>query len=169
MTRPLTIWLFENQIRNSRAAPQRSPAAPGRGGRRIDDVVDFLAPSEDLHRQHRVIEPLELEIVERGGLDPGLDDAEDAAADHDLVGLGFAAQARGKIGDAADRGIFQPLLEADLAERGIADRDSDAEAEAVPAVAPALGQRRRLAAADAASMTLSTSSRHPRISIASTG
>jgi hypothetical protein len=44
VTRPLTIRLFENQIRNSRAALQRSAAEPGSGGRGVDDVVDFLAP-----------------------------------------------------------------------------------------------------------------------------
>ena len=88
-----------------------------------------------------MIEPLQVQIVDRPALDPLLDHAVDAPADHDLVGLGFVAEPRGEVGDAADRGVFQPLLEADLAERGIAERDADAEAEIVAAVAPFLGQR----------------------------
>jgi hypothetical protein len=63
---------------------------------------------------------------------PWLDHAEHALADHDLTGLGFVAQPRGQVGDAADRGVFEPLLEADLAERRIAERDADAEARLWP-------------------------------------
>jgi hypothetical protein len=58
-----------------------------------------------------------VQIVDRPSLDEPLDHAVDAAADHDLVGAGLVAQSRSKVGDAADRGIFQPLLETDLAER----------------------------------------------------
>jgi len=70
---------------------------------RVDGVLLALTPAQDLHGQHRVIEPLELEIVERTGFDGVFDDAVDAAADHDLVGLGFAAQTGGEVGNAADR------------------------------------------------------------------
>src|ERR1700730_4809862 len=87
-----------------------------------------------------MIEALENQIIERLAVDPWLDHAVDAPGDHDLAGLGFVAEARGEVGDAADRGVFQPLLEADLAQGRIAERDADAEAEAVPAVAPALRQ-----------------------------
>ena len=85
-----------------------------------------------------MIESLQIQIVDRLPLDPRLDHAVDAPAHHDLVGLGFVAQPRRQVGDAADRGVFQPLLEADLAERGVAQRNADAEAEIVAAVAPAL-------------------------------
>ena len=123
-------------------ASRRSLAAAGGGGGDVDDV-GVLAPAQDLGGEDRMIEALEMQIVDRAALDPLLDHAVDAAADHDLVRLGFVAQPRGEVGDAADRGIFQPLLETDLAERGIAERDADAEAEAVAAVAPLLGQKRR--------------------------
>jgi len=70
-----------------------------------------------------------MQLFERVAFDPGLDHAEHAPGHHDLVGLGFVAQPRGEVGDAADRGVFEPLLEADLAQRRIAKRDADAEAE----------------------------------------
>ena len=66
-----------------------------------------------------MIETLQHEIVDRAAFDPRLDDAVDAAAHHDLVGLGFVAQPRGEVGDAADRAVFQPVLEADLADLAV--------------------------------------------------
>ena len=128
-------------------APRRDDGSgtlhPPRRRRRIDDVVDFLAPAQNLRRQNRMIESLQIQIVDRPALDPLLDHAVDAPGHHDLVGLGFVAQPRRKVGDAADRGVFQPLLEADLAERGVAQRDADAEAEIVAAVAPLARSARR--------------------------
>src|SRR5215467_581932 len=93
------------------------PSLRRRGGG-IHHVVDFLAPAQNLGGEHGMIESLQIEIVDRLALDPLLDHAVDAAAHHDLAGLGLVAQARGEVGDAADRGIFQALLKTDLAERG---------------------------------------------------
>src|SRR5258708_10669111 len=100
----------------------------------------LFAPAQDCHRQHRMIESLQAEIIDRPGFDPLLDNAVDAPRHHNLVGLGFVAQPRRKVGDAADRGVFEPLLEADLAQGRIAQRDADAEAARMPAVPPFLRQ-----------------------------
>src|SRR6185369_928526 len=101
----------------------------------------FLAPSQNLRRQNRMIESLHIQIIDRPALDPWLDHAGDAAAHHDLASLGLAAEAGGEVGNAADRGVFQALFEADLTESRIAERNADAETEIMAAVAPALGQR----------------------------
>src|SRR5262245_64737376 len=69
-----------------------------------------------------------------------LDGAERPLTDHNLAGLGFAAQPGGEIYDAADRGIFAPMLEADLAERRVAGRDADTESERVAHARPLLRQ-----------------------------
>jgi len=87
-----------------------------------------------------MIEALQVQIIDRPRLDEIFHHAIDPPCDHDLAGLGFIAQPRGEVGDRADRGVFEPLLETDLAERRIAERDADAKSQAMPAVAPALGQ-----------------------------
>src|SRR5262245_65558690 len=68
------------------------------------------------------------------------DGAERALTYHDLAGLGLAAQPGSEIYDAADRGVFPPMLEADLAERRIAGCDADAESEHVAHARPLLRQ-----------------------------
>ena len=50
--------------------------------------------------------------------------------------LGLAAEPGGEIDDGADGGVVEAVLEADAAERGVALRDADAEAELVAALAP---------------------------------
>src|ERR1700730_11447562 len=122
---------------------QRLLPSPRRFGRRDLGVLCFglVAPAQNLHRQHRMIKPLQVQIVERLAIDPGLDHAKDAPGDHDLVRFRLVAQPRGEVGDVADRGVFEPLLEADLAERGIAERDADAKSQTMSAVAPLLGQQ----------------------------
>src|SRR6476646_7188625 len=37
---------------------------PPRGRRGVDDVVGFLAPAQNFHRQHRMIEALQVQIVD---------------------------------------------------------------------------------------------------------
>src|SRR6266704_3621055 len=105
--------------------------SPWRFSGRLGNLLTLFPPAQDLHREHRMIEALQVQLFERVAFDPALDHAEHAPANHDLVGLGFVAQPRGEVGDAADRGVFEPLLETDLAQRRIAERDADAEAEAV--------------------------------------
>lgn len=53
----------------------------------------------------------------------------------DLVGPGFVAQARGEVGDAADRGVFKAAAR-NRSGRAWRSRACDAEAEIVAAVAP---------------------------------
>src|SRR5262245_17694326 len=139
---PRWLWAPAFAGTTSRMRRRRGLLHPslGRRGRGIDHVVDFLTPAQNLGRKHGVIESLQVEVVDRLSLDPLLDHAVDAAAHHDLAGLGLVAQAGGEVGDAADRGIFQALLKADLAERGVAERNADTEGEVVAAVAPAPAQ-----------------------------
>ena len=47
-------------------------------------------------------------------------------------GPGLGAQAGRQVRHRADRGVVRAALEADAAERGVALRDPDAEAEVVP-------------------------------------
>src|SRR6185369_1619309 len=60
------------------------------------------------------------------------------AVEQHLAGLGLGAQARGEVGDVADRGVVPAPLEADGAQRGVALRDADAERELVAALLPVL-------------------------------
>ena len=52
-----------------------------------------------------------------------------------------AAQARREVGHVADRRVLPALLEADHAERGVALRDADAEADLVAELQPGVGDR----------------------------
>src|ERR1700723_629709 len=97
--------------------------------------VGFFAPAQNFGSEDRMIEALQMQIVERLAFDPWLDHAVDAPAHPDLAGLGLVARPRGEVGDAADRGVFEPLLKADLAQGRISKRDAEAEAQTMPAVA----------------------------------
>src|SRR5260370_6210522 len=50
--------------------------------RRVDDVVDVFAPALDLHREHRMIKALEVQIIDRPGFDESLDHAVDTPCAH---------------------------------------------------------------------------------------
>ena len=63
-------------------ASRRALAASRGGGGEVDDL-GVLAPAQDLGGEDRVIETLEMQIVDGAALDPGFDHAVDAAADHD--------------------------------------------------------------------------------------
>src|SRR5262249_35222753 len=104
------------------------------------------APADDLVGRHRPMESLERQIADVIGLDLRLDESEDALADEDLAALGLVAQPRRQVGDAADRRIVEALVEADLTERGIADRNAHAEAERMAAPAPDLDEAIQLLA-----------------------
>ena len=60
--------------------------------------------------------------------------------DQDLPRRGLRAQPGGQVGDGADGGVVEPALEADPAERGVALRDADAEAEVVAPPCPPVGE-----------------------------
>ena len=71
-----------------------------------------------------------------------LDRREGLGVDQDLAGLRLAAQPRREVHHRADRRVVVAALEADLAERGVAVRDADAEAELVAELAPFDGELR---------------------------
>jgi hypothetical protein len=49
-----------------------------RFSRRLLDIFRLFPSPQDLHRQHRVTELLQVHLFERVAFDPGLDHAEDA-------------------------------------------------------------------------------------------
>ena len=62
------------------------------------------------------------------------------AVDQNLASLRSLAQSGCEIYDRADRRILEPAFKADPPERSIAIGNSDAEAEAIAELAPALNQ-----------------------------
>src|SRR5262249_16646562 len=93
--------------------------------------LGMAAPAANFIGCDRLGEALQVELADRRGLDVRLDRAEGALADDHLAWPCLVAQSPRQIDDAADRGVFAPLLETDLPERGIAGGDSDAEAQGV--------------------------------------
>ncbi len=81
-------------------------------------------------------EALESERSQFCGLEFSCHIRIDAFVDEYLSRFGFVAEARGEIGDIADRGIIEAPVEADAAEGGRADRDADPEAEPMAALPP---------------------------------
>ena len=79
-------------LRDAYCFRRRGAAAAGSAGAATAAASPSSRQREDLHRQHRMIEALELQIIQRGGIDPWLDDAVDAPGNHDLAGLGFVAE-----------------------------------------------------------------------------
>src|SRR3954454_4113944 len=82
------------------------------------------------------MEPLELKLAHRGGVGQRFHGGVNLAVDQDLAALGFTAEARGKVHHAADGSVVKTALGADAAERGIAMRDTDAEAEVMAQLFP---------------------------------
>jgi hypothetical protein len=72
--------------------------------------------------------PTALSVKSPTGGHDVFDRHEGAGTDQDLAGLSFVAKPVGNIGDGADRDIVEASLKAYNAERGIAVRDTDAEA-----------------------------------------
>ena len=64
-----------------------------------------------------------------------------ALRDEHLPGLRLAAQPRRQIGHGPDGAVIAPPVEADRAQRRVAVRDTDAEAELVAALVPARSER----------------------------
>src|SRR2546422_8815494 len=65
--------------------------------------------------------------------------SEYALGDQDLIARGFAAQPRSQIGDGPDCAVVPARLESDGADRSIALRDADAEAQLIAALLPVIG------------------------------
>jgi hypothetical protein len=91
--------------------------------------------------QHRPNEPLQCEFADGLGVDQVFHRGERPLADQDFAVGGLVAQARGEIRHRTDRGVVEPPLETDPAERGITLRDTDSEAKPVAMLVP--GCRRR--------------------------
>jgi hypothetical protein len=70
---PLARNDVSNQCRSRRLLP-----SPRRFSRRYLNLLRLVPPTQDLHRQHRMIEPLQVQLFQRVAFDPGLDHAEDA-------------------------------------------------------------------------------------------
>src|SRR5262249_28339386 len=100
----------------------------------------LAAPAHYFIGVDRPVEALQAQLTDMRGSHRLFDGAERPLTDHDLAGLGFVTQPGGEIYDAADRGIFAPMLETDLAERRVAGRDADAETEHVAHACPLLRQ-----------------------------
>src|SRR5947208_9121629 len=96
----------------------------------------------DGERLDRLPEALQLEAAERFGLDDLLDLRQDPLADSDLARRRGVAKARGEVEDAADGAVVVATLEADPADRRVAERHTEREVELVPALPP---PRRKLA------------------------
>jgi hypothetical protein len=78
----------------------------------------------------------ELALAQILDLGQRLDRGGEPAAHQDLAVGGLAAQPRGEVDDGADRGVVEAILEADAAQRGVALRHADAEAQAIAAPSP---------------------------------
>src|SRR5262249_9828780 len=100
----------------------------------------LAAPAHYFIGVDRPVEALQAQLTDMRGSHRLFDGAERALTYHDLAGLGLAAQPRSEIYNAADRGVFAPMLEADLAERRVAGCDADAESEHVAHARPLLRQ-----------------------------
>src|SRR5262249_54116176 len=75
----------------------------------------------------RLGEPLQLDIADLLQREQGLDGTCHPLADQDLAVLGLVAETRGDIAHRPDRGVIDPLGKADLAQGGVALRDTDPE------------------------------------------
>jgi hypothetical protein len=73
--------------------------------------------SRDLERRDGVAKALEPQRVQGACREAMLHLVVDLGRDDDLAGLGLVAEPRREIGDAADRRVVEPPLEADPAER----------------------------------------------------
>src|SRR5690242_5423944 len=103
-----------------------SPPSAMRSVLQCGDVVDGLRLRDALERHlpHRLGDRLARDALER------------LLVQQDLARLRLAAQARGEVRDAADASVVPASVEADRAERRVADRDADAEPEVVAALLP---------------------------------
>ena len=91
---------------------------------------------EDIERGDRLKEPLQLQFSDRFELREVFDRSANFLRDQNLPGLGFTAQACGKVGHRSDRTIVPSSLESDRADGRETLRDAGAETELETAFAP---------------------------------
>ena len=83
---------------------------------------------------------LQLEIPDWNDLNLVLHGREDLPCQQDLAWLCLAAQAAREVWNRTDDRLFQSLLEANTAQGRVSSGDSDAEAQIMPMLPPALSQ-----------------------------
>src|SRR5579862_2169523 len=101
-----------------------------------------LSQRADIESADGAMKPLELEFTEFVRGRDGLDGELNPAVDQDLAIGGLPAEPRAEVHHGAVGRIMQPTLVADIAERGVACGDADAEAELMAQSAPPLRKRR---------------------------
>ena len=125
-----------------RRGPPGSRLGPCPAGRFIVTVRPLSTPFTS-NALTGPAEPLQLEIPDRLAGDEVLGPESTRCVTRICPAGRFRAQPRGEVRHAADRGVVEAPLEADPAQRGVALRDADAEAEIVAPAAPALRPARR--------------------------
>ena len=114
-------------------------AGPGGGERAIRSRPLPVAAAA---RGHGPVEAAQVERPHLVEFDRLGDAAGNALRHQDLAAARLAAQARRQVGHGADRAVVEAALEADRAERRVALRDADAEAELVAALRQPSAQSR---------------------------
>src|SRR6266487_2678677 len=114
------------RTRESTAPRESAPTRQHGGGGRCADG----------ERLDRLPEALQLEEAERFGLDDLLHFRQHPLANDDLARRRGVAEARGEVEDAADGAVVVATLEADPADRRVAERHTEREVELVPALPP---------------------------------
>src|SRR5712691_9730477 len=118
-------WLRGYSKRIGREDAQSIEHRPGSSSQ-ADNVVGWDRPLKALQRQ----------FADELRFGQVLDGRVNALTDQDLSVARLATQTRRKIDDRAVRTVVTATLEADLADRGVAQRQPDAEAEPVSAPTP---------------------------------
>jgi hypothetical protein len=95
---------------------------------------------------HRSGEPFEVQFPNKFDIAVRFSGAAYVDIDQDLAIRGLTAETRSQVRDLSGYGVLEAPLVSDGAERCIAVRDTDAEAEVVPGAAPFLGKLRDLVA-----------------------
>ena len=137
-------------------APRRDSSAD------VDRIDDADAPTASLHADspsrtrnagHRAMEALQRELARRLARRTSPSSRPRTRCDTRISPpRGLAAQARGEVGDGADRAVVDAPLEADAPMRREALRDADAHRQVVAALLPAVAQRARTSRCIASAM-----------------
>src|SRR5215207_77994 len=101
-----------------------------------------MAQIRKAHRDEGTAEALQAEVEDRLASDVLVDRRVCLLAEQDLAGSRDIAQPRREDDDLADRAVLVAALEADPAERRVARRDPDPQAELVAPLPPTFCKRR---------------------------